>query len=391
MKLTAGIYDPYLDTLGGGERYCLTLAEILIKNGYQVDLFWSGDPNIIKLAEARFNLNLSAINIKPDIFNAPSNNLELVEDPSTLSQVTSHHLRPPSLLNKITAFFTKIKTTQKYDLIFFLSDWSIPFLFSKNNLLHLQVPLKTNYSLKQKLLNLVKLLFIRKIICNSHFTYKIASSYFGSKCLTVYPPIDTAKFDPTQTKSNTIISVGRFDDILNIKKQDVIIEAFKKFITQNNQTDWRLVLAGGSLEAPEKNSYLQHLQHLGLNLPIEFVVNPTFTELKELYATAKIYWHAAGYQVDESLHPEHTEHFGMTPVEAMASGLVPLLVKKGGLPEIITDGVDGYLWTDPSELVAKTQLLIASPDTLTQMAQAAIVKSQSFSKDNFQQSLSPLF
>jgi len=40
--MRAAIYDPYLDTLGGGERYCLTVAEILLKNGWQVDLFWSG-------------------------------------------------------------------------------------------------------------------------------------------------------------------------------------------------------------------------------------------------------------------------------------------------------------------------------------------------------------
>ena len=33
MRKQAAIYDPYLDTLGGGERYCLTIAEILLKKG----------------------------------------------------------------------------------------------------------------------------------------------------------------------------------------------------------------------------------------------------------------------------------------------------------------------------------------------------------------------
>ena len=54
----AAIYDPYLDTLGGGERYCLTVAEILLKNGYKVDIFWSGDKTLIEKAEKRFSLDL---------------------------------------------------------------------------------------------------------------------------------------------------------------------------------------------------------------------------------------------------------------------------------------------------------------------------------------------
>ena len=68
MTKTAAIYDPYLDTLGGGERYCLTVAEILKKNGWKVDIFWSGGQDIIKKAENRFSLNLKDIHIQPDIF-----------------------------------------------------------------------------------------------------------------------------------------------------------------------------------------------------------------------------------------------------------------------------------------------------------------------------------
>ena len=34
----AAIYDPYLDTLGGGERYCLSVVEFLLQNNYQVDI-----------------------------------------------------------------------------------------------------------------------------------------------------------------------------------------------------------------------------------------------------------------------------------------------------------------------------------------------------------------
>ncbi len=31
--MKAAIYDPYLDTLGGGEKYALTVAETMLKMG----------------------------------------------------------------------------------------------------------------------------------------------------------------------------------------------------------------------------------------------------------------------------------------------------------------------------------------------------------------------
>ena len=162
-----------------------------------------------------------------------------------------------------------------------------------------------------------------------------------------------------------------------------MIEAFKLILKTHPQTDWKLVLAGGSLESPAKNSYLHHLQHLASGSPIDFVINPDFKTLADLYSRSKIYWHAAGYEVDENLHPESTEHFGIAPVEAMASGLVPLVVAKGGLPEIINDGQNGYLWETIPDLVAKTNLLIDSDQLLKEISQAAIIKSQEFSKEKF--------
>ena len=38
--MKAAIYDPYLDTLGGGERYMITAAQVLSENGYKVDVEW---------------------------------------------------------------------------------------------------------------------------------------------------------------------------------------------------------------------------------------------------------------------------------------------------------------------------------------------------------------
>ena len=121
--------------------------------------------------------------------------------------------------------------------------------------------------------------------------------------------------------------------------------------------------------------------------PVKFVINPPFSRLQKLYSISKIYWHAAGYQVDQDIHPEATEHFGITVVEAMASGLVPLVVDKGGLPEIISHNQNGFLWSSLKSLTAKTQLLIGHPKKLAKMSQQAIIDCQKFSKANFENQL----
>lgn len=383
MTLKAAIYDPYVDTLGGGERYCLSVAEILLKNKYKVDIFWSGNEDIISIAEKRFNLNLEGLNVVPDIFGLVPKKIDLIEE-NNLKIIHSRPRPSLNLIQKIKNIFIKYKVLSQYDLLFYLSDGSIPLLFSKNNLLHVQVPFVYTENYLNKFLNSIKVKFISKVICNSQFTSKFLNNFPKEKINVLYPPVDVEKFSSSENKENIILSVGRFDNILNAKKQDVLIEAFKKICQNNRQLDWKLILMGGSHDLPEKNHYLTHLKKLASSLPIEFIVNPDFTELREIYSKSKIYWHAAGFEVDEYLHPEETEHFGMTVVEAMDSGLVPLVVAKGGLTEIVTESVNGFTWQTIEQLVAKTQLLLATPTDLKELSKVAHSSSQVFSKENFE-------
>ena len=76
-------------------------------------------------------------------------------------------------------------------------------------------------------------------------------------------------------------------------------------------------------------------------------------ELLDLYSRASLFWHAAGYGQDERRHPERLEHFGITTVEAMAHGAVPLVYPAGGPAEVVEDGVSGRWWRTPGELVER--------------------------------------
>jgi glycosyltransferase involved in cell wall biosynthesis len=70
-----------------------------------------------------------------------------------------------------------------------------------------------------------------------------------------------------------------------------------------------------------------------------------------------MYWHATGLGENEVDHPERFEHFGITTVEAMAAGSVPLVLRAGGLPEIVRSSVDGVLWDSLDDLRRETVAL----------------------------------
>ncbi|KXK10830.1 MAG: Glycosyl transferase group 1 [Microgenomates bacterium OLB23] len=87
---------------------------------------------------------------------------------------------------------------------------------------------------------------------------------------------------------------------------------------------------------------------------VSFLTNVSNKELLVLYRNAKIYWHAAGFGVDENRFVEAVEHLGITPLQAMAAGLVTMCHNNGGPARYIADGSNGYLYSSINELVEKT-------------------------------------
>ena len=348
--MKAGIYDPYLDTLGGGERYSMTVACCLQKTGYQVDIFWD-DKSIRKGIEERLDIKIEQIGFVPNMF------------------------KKNGKIDK--------KALSSYDLIFFLSDGSIPFLSAKKNILHFQVPFHGVGG--KKLLNQIKLKRIDKIVCNSNFTKGFIDKEYGVNSVVLYPPVNVKAFKPLK-KEKIILNVGRFTDLLHNKRQDVLIESFK-ILRKKNKEDlqgWRLILAGGAEEGKELISKLRKMAN---DLPVEIIANPQFNYLKQLYGQAKIFWTAAGFGFNEMKEPEKMEHFGITTVEAMAAGCVPVVIRKGGQPEIVNDGINGLLWEKEEELIEKTLSLIKDQKSLDKLANAAQKSAQNFSQERFCQQL----
>lgn len=336
----AGFFDPYLDTIGGGERYTLTLAEYLSKEGWEVDLLWD-KPKLKEKLETRLNLNLNRVNFLP---------------------ITKN-------------LFERWRMFRNYDLFFLLSDGSIPLLFSQKNILHFQVPFHDVGG--NSWWNQIKLKKIQHVVCNSEFTKKFIDKEYGVTSQVVYPPVDIEKFKP-EKKENIILSVGRFSQLLQAKRQDILIDVFKKMVDEGLY-GWRLILAGGTDIGGKE--YFNQLKWQAKSYPIEFFENPEFETIQKLYGRAKIFWSASGFGINEEKEPEKVEHFGITTVEAMASGCVPLLVGKGGTKEIIEEGKTGFFWEEEEELVKKTQDLIIHPKKI--LAEDVVKSSQRFSKKQF--------
>jgi len=352
------IFDPYIDTLGGGERYTFFVAKTLLDLGYQVEFAWNNKQDLLK-AQSRFNFDLTKIQ----------------------ANTKAHELFFENKSNLIDRFLF----THHYDLIFYLSDGGLPFLFGRKNFIHIQAPFKSLGG--NKLLSKIKLTLINKIIYNSKFTRDVVErSLHSGKDKVLYPPIDTDQFQSSSKKENIILSVGRFDSPSHSKRQDVLIDAFKKFSPQAK--NYKLVLVGG-VKGKHGNTQVRELKKRARNLPIEFVLNADFNTLKNLYAKAKIFWHAAGFQIDEKENPDKVEHFGMTTVEAMSAGTIPIVIAKGGQKEIITRG-SGFLCDTIDEIINSTLQLIRNDNLRNKMSLQSIKQAKNFSQDNFAQNLANL-
>jgi len=338
--MKAAIFNPYLDTLGGGERYTLSFAKVLLEQGWDVDIQWMGE-SIKKMIEKRFGID--------------TDNLRIVND---------------------------VKRGSGYDLCFWVSDGSVPLLSARKNILHFQVPFRNVEG--RSLLNRMKMIRINHIVCNSNFTKRIIDEEYGIKSIVIYPPVDTESIKPKR-KEKIILYVGRFSQLAQSKGQDVLVKAFKKLLRSKTIGRWRLVLAGG-VEVGV-GDYIKKLEKEIKGYPIEIIKSPDYKTVKDLYGKAKIFWSAAGYGSNEKLHPEQVEHFGITTVEAMSAGAVPIVHKAGGSREIIEDGKTGFLWRDEKEMISLTKELIADRNQILSLSNNAMVASKRYGYEKFEKGI----
>lgn len=154
-------------------------------------------------------------------------------------------------------------------------------------------------------------------IANSDFTAKRIKKYYQKKAVVVYPPVDTDKFSLTEKKGKYFLVVSRLS---SYKRIDLVVEAF-------NRLGWPLLIAG---EGREKRR-LEKIARPNIRF-LSFVKEKS---LPKLYAGSR------------ALVFPGEDDFGLTMVEAMATGKPVLAYKSGGALEIVEEGKTGEFFTAP--------------------------------------------
>lgn len=226
-------------------------------------------------------------------------------------------------------------------------------------------------------------------IANSYYTYGWLERYWGKhpKNKMIYPPVfSRADIDQRyreEKKENIIVSVGRFFVGGHCKRQ---VDMARFFLNHMDELgDFQYHLIGAVSNYPDDLRYLNKVKRLARISGGRIVVheNASYDELIDLYQKAKVFWHAAGYGSDDTRQPENMEHFGITTVEAMSYGAVPVVIKRGGQTETVNDNVDGFHWETESECIEKTVKLIRDDAMRKDMAQRASKRADDYSVETF--------
>jgi glycosyltransferase involved in cell wall biosynthesis len=221
-------------------------------------------------------------------------------------------------------------------------------------------------------------------ICNSEFTAFYLKEYWPGiqhrKIKILYPPVRLFEHDFSINKEKRIVICSR---IVPDKKIDLVINTF---IKNYAETDVKLIVVG-SATSPEAEAYLDDLKSLsGEN--VRFFINQDRRSLEAIFARSLVFWHSKGY---EESNPYFFEHFGITTVEAMSAGVIPVVINKGGQREIVDHGVNGYKWDTLEELVRYTNtILTMGEEERLNMSKNAAEKSARYGVEAFRENFNKI-
>ncbi len=124
--------------------------------------------------------------------------------------------------------------------------------------------------------------------------------------------------------------VGRRKRILhisNFRPVKRVLDCISVFAKVRKEVDAELVMAG---DGPDRGPAERLARELGIDAHVRFLGKQDHME-RLIPQT-------------DALHlPSETEAFGLAALEAMACGVPPVATRTGGVPDLITQGVDGFM------------------------------------------------
>jgi len=189
----------------------------------------------------------------------------------------------------------------------YLDELHLPVIFKKIINMHLSRVRQWDFNAAQR---------VDYFIANSKTTQERIKKYYLRDSVVIHPPVATKRFYIANNVKNYFLTGGR---LTPYKRFDLAIKAF-------NQLGIALKIFG---DGPDK----KRLQKIALK-NIEFLGVVSDDEKSRLLAECRAF-----------IHPQE-EDFGITQVEAQASGRPVIAYEKGGAEEVIINGQTGILFSE---------------------------------------------
>lgn len=212
------------------------------------------------------------------------------------------------------------------------------------------------------------------ILTNSNYTKPFVERFTKRKALVLHPPVDVEKYAPHanfQDRSNIVAIVGR---ISPEKNYEIVADLAKRM------PDVKFVIFGSLTK--NALTYYWKIKELITKLNLKNVVLKVNASLEEKVlnlSRAKVYLHAA-----------KNEHFGISVVEAMAAGCVPVVHKSGGPWIDILEreqGLHGFAYENVEEAVNYVREVLTNESLRLRIVRNNIGYVQKFSSRVFEEKL----
>jgi glycosyltransferase involved in cell wall biosynthesis len=158
---------------------------------------------------------------------------------------------------------------------------------------------------------------VNRFLANSQYVAGRIRRYYNRESTVVYPPVDTAFYEPKPGFPAREPSVLVVSALVPYKRLDVAIDAARLA-----RVPLRIVGQG-----PEE----ARLRDLAAGAPVEFLGWRSNEEIRALYQSAS------------AVLLPGVEDFGIVPVEAQACGTPVIALAEGGATETVVEGVTGAL------------------------------------------------
>ncbi len=214
------------------------------------------------------------------------------------------------------------------------------------------------------------------LVTNSKFLEAIIRKRLRRQALVIYPPVDVEKFTPLfkhRERKDLIVTVSRFRPGKNLE----LIPKIAKLAINS-----KFVIIGPSDKASETTikNLTRLTRRLGVHDKVQVLTNEPQSVLLQILSEAKVL-----------LHTQFFEAFGMSVVEAMAAGCVPIVPNIGGPWLDILDqkhGTYGYSYGSLTEAAEKIELLLENEALRHRISARAHKRAATFTTPLFERTIS---